>query len=66
MLPAAMSEDQYAQELECSSEAAIVGAYYGKIIAALEEKQFFAVPHDPALLVDVWFDLGSTMRHRCG
>ncbi|EGP07341.1 hypothetical protein CSIRO_3073 [Bradyrhizobiaceae bacterium SG-6C] len=58
MLRAAMSEDQYAQELECSFEAAIVGSYYGKIIAALEEQQVCSVPHDPALLVDVWFDLG--------
>lgn len=59
MLRAAMSEDQYAQELECSFEAAIIGSYYGKIIAQLEQNgQACSVPHDPALLVDVWFDLG--------
>ena len=59
MLREAMSEDQYAQELECSFEAAIVGSYYGKIIAQLEDNgQVCAVPHDPALMVDVWFDLG--------
>ncbi len=31
-----MSEDQYAQEYECSFEAAIQGAYYGKDILELE------------------------------
>lgn len=59
MLLAAMSEDQYQQELECSFEEAIVGSYYGKVIAQLEENdQVCAVPHDPTLLVDAWFDLG--------
>jgi len=56
---AAMSADQYAQEFECSFEAAVQGAYYGKIIAQLEERgQVCDVPHDPALNVDVYFDLG--------
>lgn len=79
MLRAAMSEDQYAQELECSFEAAIQGAYYGTQMSLLEERgQITDVPHDPALSVDVWFDLGyndatsmwfiqserSGMRHR--
>lgn len=27
-----LTEDQYAQELECSFEAAIIGAYYGKLM----------------------------------
>jgi hypothetical protein len=59
MLRAAMSEDQYAQELECSFEAAIQGAYYGQQMRMLEDAgQIGSVPHDPALLVDVWFDLG--------
>lgn len=58
-LRASMSEDQYAQELECSFEAAIQGAYFGREMSRLEELgQIAAVPHDPALMVDVWFDLG--------
>lgn len=54
-LRAAMSVDQYNQELECSFEAAIQGAYYAKYI---KDDQVCAVPHDPALNVDVYFDLG--------
>ncbi len=54
-LQAAMSTDQYNQELECSFEAAIQGAYYAKYI---KPDQVCAVPHDPALNVDVYFDLG--------
>lgn len=58
-LRAAMSEDQYAQELECSFEAAIQGAYFGREMKTAEDEGRIAVvPHDPALLVDVWFDLG--------
>lgn len=58
-LRAAMSEDQYAQELECSFEAAIQGAYFARQMQALEDNgQITAVPHDPGLLVDVWFDIG--------
>jgi phage terminase large subunit len=53
-----MSADQYAQELECSFEAAVQGAYYGKIIADIEDEQVCAVPHEPNLPVDVYFDLG--------
>lgn len=58
-LRAAMSEDQFAQELECSFEAAIQGAYFGREMGRIEDlNQITTVPHDPALLVDVWFDLG--------
>lgn len=58
-LRATLSPDQYEQELECSFEAAIQGAYYGKAIKKLEDDgQVCAVPHDPALNVDVYFDLG--------
>src|SRR5690606_9185475 len=28
-----MSEEQYAQEFECSFDAAVLGAYYGKLLA---------------------------------
>lgn len=54
-----MSPDQYAQEFECSFEAAIVGAYYGALMAAAEkEKRLTRVPHDPAALVYTAWDLG--------
>lgn len=58
-LRASMSEDQYNQEMECSFEAAIQGAYFAREMQTLEQlEQITTVPHDPALNVDVWFDLG--------
>jgi hypothetical protein len=58
-LKAEMTEDEYLQEMECSFTAALGGAYYGKAIAAIEEKgQIGKVPHDPALQVDTFWDLG--------
>lgn len=54
-----MSEDQYAQEYECSFEAAIVGSYYGKLIAqATADKRVCRVPYDPAVKVTTAWDLG--------
>ena len=54
-----LSEEQYAQEFECSFEAAIVGAYYGKLMAAAErDKRIAGVPHDPSALVWTSWDLG--------
>jgi len=54
-----MTPEQYDQEFECSFEAAILGAYYGKEIAAAEaEKRITRVPHDPAFPVQTWWDLG--------
>lgn len=59
VLRSAMSDDQYAQEMECSFEAAIQGAYYAREMQWLEDNGHIGnVPHDPALSVDVWFDLG--------
>jgi len=56
---AAMSEEEYAQEFECSFDAAIRGAYYGKLIAEAEAQQRIGrVPHDPNLLVHTAWDLG--------
>ena len=58
-----LTEEQYAQEFECSFEAAILGAYYGKPMAEAErEKRIANVPHDPAALVWTAWDLG--MRDR--
>lgn len=55
----AMSVDQYAQEFECSFEAAIKGAYFAEELKAAEDdgriKDF---PHDAHVPVDVFFDLG--------
>jgi len=54
-----MSEEVYNQEFECSFTAALVGAYYGKQMEEAEEKgRIGEVPHDPALMVDTFWDLG--------
>lgn len=54
-----MSEDEYAQEYECSFEAALKGAYYSKIIADLENKgRILPISYDPALGVITGWDLG--------
>jgi hypothetical protein len=54
-----MSEEQYAQEYECSFSAALVGAYYGKLLATLEDAHRIAsVSWDPALPVTTAWDLG--------
>ena len=54
-----MSSDQYAQEFECSWNANVPGAVYGK---ELEEAQadgrITNVPYNPASKVDTWWDLG--------
>jgi hypothetical protein len=54
-----MTEDQYAQEFECSFEAAIMGAYYGKLIAQAEaDKRICNVPWEPKIPVHTAWDLG--------
>ena len=54
-------EDYYAQEYECSWEAAIAGAYYAR---ALEEARragrIRSVAWEPAIPVSTWWDLGYT------
>lgn len=54
-----MSEDEYAQEYECSFDAAIKGSYYGKIINRMGSRLGEA-PFDAALPVHVSMDLGFT------
>jgi hypothetical protein len=55
-----MSEEQFAQEFECSFEAAIVGSYYGKLISQAEaDKRLTDVPYDPSALVTTAWDLGK-------
>lgn len=54
-----MTDDQYEQEFECSFEAAILGAYYGKEMKAIEnDGRICAVPYDPTLQVFTAWDLG--------
>lgn len=54
-----MTEEQYAQEFECSFEAAILGAYFGKEIAEAERAgRIGRVSYDPILPVQTWWDLG--------
>lgn len=54
-----MSEEEYQQEMECSFDAAVKGAYYGRLLDdALQEGRICSVPHDPAAKVDTWWDLG--------
>ena len=54
-----MSDDEYAQEYECSFEAAVRGAYYGKALNQAErDGRISCVPHDPRLPVDTAWDLG--------
>lgn len=54
-----MSEEEYAQEFECSFDAAIAGAYYGRLIAHAERDGRVArVPWDPAVPVHTAWDLG--------
>jgi Terminase-like family. len=54
-----MTPEQYEQEYECSFEAAILGAYYGREMQRLEaEGRIRSVPHDPSLPVYTGWDLG--------
>lgn len=56
-----MSEDQYLQEWECSFEAAILGAFYGRELRQLDEAgRITDVPYDPAVPVHTAWDLGFT------
>lgn len=56
-----MSDDEYAQEYECSFEAAVRGAYYGKEMNAAEASdppRLTSVAYDPRLPVHTAWDLG--------
>jgi len=56
-----MSEDQYNAEFECSFDAAIVGAYWGKELrVALENDRICDVPYDPAVPVETAWDIGRS------
>jgi hypothetical protein len=56
---AEMTPEQYAQEFECSFDAAIIGAYYGADIALAErDGRVGMFPADPLLPVHTAWDLG--------
>lgn len=58
---ALMSDAEYMQEFECSFEAAIAGAYYGKEMAQAEaEKRIKEVPWESGVPVITGWDLGFT------
>jgi hypothetical protein len=52
-----MTDDQYAQEFECSFEAAIAGAYYAREFDAIGDR-ITDVPYDPVLPVYTAWDIG--------
>lgn len=54
-----MTAEQYAQEFECSFDAAVVGAYFGRDLAEAERQGRIAdVPYDEAVPVHTGWDLG--------
>jgi phage terminase large subunit len=54
-----LSVDQYAQEYECSFQAAVQGAYYGtEMQEAHDDKRITKVPHDKSLETFTAWDLG--------
>ena len=54
-----MTDDEYAQEFECSFEASVRGAVYAKELAqARADERIRAVPYDPLLPVHTAWDLG--------
>lgn len=54
-----MTSEQYAQEYECSFDAAIVGAYYGSLIADAERAgRIKPIEIEPSLPVHTAWDLG--------
>ncbi len=53
------TEDEYAQEYECSFDAAVAGTYYGKLIAIAEtDGRITGVPYDRRSLVFTAWDIG--------
>lgn len=54
-----LTPEQFEQEYECSFEAAVVGAYYGRQMAEAEKtKRICSVPYDPMARVWTAWDLG--------
>jgi hypothetical protein len=56
---AAMDDDSYKREFECSFDAAVAGAYYAREMAAAEKSgRICRVPIEPIVPVDTAWDLG--------
>ena len=56
---AQMTPEQYEQEYECSFTAAIIGAYYAKLLVDAEDSgRVTRTPYDPAYPVHTAWDLG--------
>ena len=54
-----LTPEQYSQEYECSFEAAVMGAYYGREMEMAEnDGRISNVPHDDSMLVHTAWDLG--------
>lgn len=57
---AGMTPEQYEQEFECSFEAAILGAYFGREMAEAErDGRICDVPYDPSLPCYTAWDIGK-------
>jgi phage terminase large subunit len=56
-LRSGLTDEQYAQEFECSFEAAVIGAYYGKLMREAEDR-ISGVPYEPTVPVYTAWDLG--------
>lgn len=56
-LKSMMPANEYEQEMECSFDAALTGAYYAKELKAASDR-ITAVPWEPILPVDTAWDLG--------
>lgn len=58
---AGMSESLVMQEYYCSEDAPLEGSFWGDQLVEVEkDKRICNVPHDPALKVDTWWDLGHS------
>lgn len=58
-IAAGLTPEQFAQEFECSFEAAVIGAYYGRLMAAAEaDGRIAGVPYEPTAQVYTAWDLG--------
>lgn len=58
-LKAEMSEEEYEQEMECSFQAALTGAYYGKLMTQAEnDGRIMDLAHDPTRPVSTYWDIG--------
>jgi hypothetical protein len=58
-MAAMLTPEQYAQEFQCSFDAAILGSYFGRELADAETAgRITSVPYDPAIPVHTAWDIG--------